>query len=112
MLKPTDGPNLFKPQFTLDSRQLGIMASAVKQEWFDILQHIMEEELRLMNVHLMNSDDDASVLKAQRMVRGASMWYAGVMNRIEEITAVTAYNNSGLGTPENPETLPLTEDFQ
>jgi hypothetical protein len=112
MIKPTDGPNLFKAQFTMDSRQLGIMASAVKQEWFDILQHIMEEEIRLMNIHLMNSSTDAEALQAYKLVRGASMFYAGVMNRIEEITAVDAYNNSGLGTPENPETLPLSKEFE
>ena len=112
MLKPSEGPNLFKPKFTLDSRQLGIMAAAVKQEWFDILQNIMEEELRMMNVHLMNSGSDDEVLQSHRWVRGASMFYSGVMNRIEEITSVDAYNNSGVGTPENPEVLPLSQEFE
>ena len=112
MLKPTTEPNMFRPQFTLDSRQLGIMASAVKQEWWDILQRIMEEELRLMNVHMMNQGDDSQILQAHRWARGASMFYSGVMDRIREITAVDTYNNSGIGTLENPETLALPQEFE
>jgi hypothetical protein len=106
MIKPTDGTNVFKPTFTLDDRSLGIMMAAVKQEWFDILQKLMEEEIRLMNVKLVNSDDEKTVLEAHRMVKYASMFYSGVMQRIAELTAIEAYNNSGVGTPENPE-VPL-----
>ena len=112
MLKSSTEPNLFRPKFTLDSRQLGIMAAAVKQEWFDILQRIMEEELRLMNVNLMNSGTDEEILLAHKWSRGASMFYSGVMDRIAEVCSVDTYNNSGIGTPENPEVLPLPEEFE
>lgn len=111
MLKPTDGTNVFKPQFALDERQLAILASAVKQEWFDILQKLMEEEIRLMNVHLLNSSDEKDIISAHRLVRGASMFYSGVMDRIHEITAVDAYNNSGVGTPGNPEVPSYLEEL-
>jgi hypothetical protein len=109
MIKPTDGSNVFKPTFTLDERDLGIITSAVKQEWFDILQRLMEEEIRLMNVKLVNSDDEKEVLSAHRLVRGASMFYSGIMQRIAELTAIDAYNQSGIGSPENPE-VPLYPD--
>lgn len=112
MLKPSTEPNMFKPTFQLDSRQLGIMAAAIKQEWFDILQKIMEEELRLMNVHMMNQGDDSQILQAHRWSRGASMFYSGVMDRLREITNIDTYNNSGVGTPDNPETLALPPEFE
>jgi hypothetical protein len=110
MLKPTDGTNVFKPTFTLDDRSLGIISAAVKQEWFDILQKLMEEEIRLMNVKLLNSDDD-KVLEAHRMVKYASMFYSGVMQRIAELTAIDAYNQSGVGSANNPEVPLYTDEF-
>ena len=109
MLKPTDGTNVFKPTFKLDERSLAIMCAAVKQEWFDILQGLMEEEIRLMNVKLLNSDDDSAVLEAHRMVKYASMFYSGVINRIAELTAIDAYNQSGIGQANHPE-VPLYAD--
>jgi di/tripeptidase len=111
MIKPTDGANVFKPTFKFDNRQLGIMAAAVKQEWFDILQHMMEEEIRLMNVKLVNSDDEKEVLTAHRLVKGASMFYAGIMQRIAELIAIDAYNQSGIGSPDNPEIPLYTDEF-
>ena len=111
MIKPTDGTNVFKPTFKLDERSLGIMMAAVKQEWFDILQKLMEEEIRLMNVKLVNSDDEKTVLESHRMVKYASMFYSGVMQRIAELTAIDAYNNSGIGTPENPEIPNFPDEF-
>lgn len=111
MLKPTDGTNVFRPTFKLDDRKLGIICAAVKQEWFDILQQLMEEELRLMNIKLLNSADDASVIDAHRMVKYASMFYSGVMDRIAELTAIDAYNNSGIGSPSNPETPLYPDEF-
>lgn len=104
--------NLYKPTFQLDSRQLGIMASSLKQEWFSILQKIMEDELRLLHVNLMNQGSDEAILQAHKWSRGASMFYSGVMDRLQEITQVDTYNNSGVGTPENPETLALPQEFE
>jgi hypothetical protein len=111
MIKPTDGSNLFKPTFVFDERRLGIITAAVKQEWFDILQQLMEEEIRLMNVRLVNSDDEKEVLSAHRLVKGASMFYAGIMQRIAELTAIDAYNQSGVGSPENPEVPFYPDEF-
>jgi hypothetical protein len=62
-----------------------------------------------MNVKLVNSDDDASVIEAHRMVKYASMFYSGVMQRIAELTAIDAYNQSGIGSPSTPE-VPLYPD--
>lgn len=111
MIKPTDGTNVFKPTFKLGERELGIMCASVKQEWFDILQKLMEEEIRLMNVRLLNSEDEKTVLEAHRMVKYASMFYSGVMDRIAELTAIDAYNQSGIGQPNNPEVPLYAEEF-
>ena len=110
MIKPTDGVNVFRPTFKLDERSLGIMSAAVKQEWFDILQRLMEAEIQLMTVKLLNcSGSTEDVLEAHRMVKYASMFYAGFMNRIAELTAIDAFNQSGIGSAENPE-VPLYPD--
>ena len=111
MIKPTQGQNVFKPTFKLDDRSLGIMAAAVKQEWFDILQKLMEEEIRLMTVKLLNSDDEKTVVDAHRMVKYASMFYQGVMDRIAELTAIDAYNASGIGSIGNPEVPIYADEF-
>lgn len=111
MLKPSSGTNVFRPTFTLDERQLGILSAAIKQEWFDILQKLMEEEIRLMNVRLVNSDDEKEVMTAHRLVRGASMFYQGVMDRLAELTAIDAFNNSGIGKPDRPEVPVYAEEF-
>ena len=111
MLKPSEGANVFKPSFKLDERSMAILASAVKQEFFDILQRLMEDEIRLMNIKLLNSDDEKTVLEAHRMVKYASMFYSGVMQRIAELTAIDAYNNSGVGTLGNPEIPNFPDEF-
>lgn len=108
MIKPTDGTNVFKPTFKLDDRSLAIMCAAVKQEWFDTLQRLMEEEIRLMNVKLLNSDEE-HILESHRMVKYASMFYQGVMDRIAELTAIDAYNQTGAGQIGTPE-VPLYQD--
>lgn len=111
MIKPTQGVNVFKPSFKLDDRSLGIMSAAIKQEWFDILQRLMEEEIRLMTVRHMNSDDEKAVIESHRMVKYASMFYQGVMDRLAEITAIDAFNQSGVGGPDNPEVPLYTDEF-
>jgi hypothetical protein len=112
MLKPmADGVNVFRPSFKLDERQLGIIASSVRQEWWDIMQRLMESEIALMNIKLVNSDDEKEVLVAHRLVRGAAMFYEGIMQRIAEITTIDAYNQSGIGSAENPEIPTYMEEF-
>lgn len=111
MLKPSEELKGLALSFTLDDRQRGIMAAAVKQEWFDILQKLMEEEIRLLNNSLINSGTDAEILANHRIVKGAGMFYVGVIQRLSELVAVDAYLASGIGTPENPEKLPLMEEF-
>jgi len=111
MIKPSDGSNVFKPTYKLDERKLGIMAAAVKQECFDILQLMMEEEIRLMNIRAINAEDEVEQVKLLRLVKAASMFYSGIMQHIAEITAIDAYNQSGVGSPDNPEIPQYTEEF-
>jgi hypothetical protein len=40
----------------LEERQVAILASVVKQEWFDIIQKMMEQEVKLLNVRLINTE--------------------------------------------------------
>jgi ketopantoate reductase len=111
MLKPSEAQNVFKPSFQLDERSLGIITASVRQEWWDIMQRLMEEELRIMTVKLLNSDDEKTVVEAHRMVKYASMFYSGVMDRIAELTAIDAYNQSGVGRADKPEVPLYPEEF-
>jgi len=98
--------------FELDSRQQGVLAAAVKQEWFDILQKLMEQEVRLLNIKLLNTPSNATagILANHAVARGAGMFYAGVMQRLAHILQVDAYNAQGIGTPENPEVPPYLDE--
>ena len=111
MIKPSEGVNVFKPTFKLDDRKLGIMSAAVKQEWFDILQQMMEEEIRLMNIRAINADDEEEQVRLLRFVKAASMFYSGIMQHIAEITAIDAYNQSGVGNANNPEVPSYVDEF-
>lgn len=111
MIEPNTTQNLFKPQFKLDDRERSLLVAATSQEWWDVLQRIMEEEIRLLNIHLMNLGTDSDILTAHRLVKGASMFYSGVMDRIKELTAVEKYIKSGVGTIENPERPTFMDEF-
>jgi hypothetical protein len=111
MIKPSEGVNVFKPSFKLDERSTSILASAVKQEFFDILQKMMEEEIRLMNIRAINADDEDEQVRLLRFVKAASMFYSGIMQHIAEITAIDAYNQSGVGNANNPEVPSYVDEF-
>jgi hypothetical protein len=98
--------------FELSDRDRALMAAAVKQEWFAILQRIMEEEIRAMNFNLINASSQRDVLAAHNVVKGASSFYSGVINRLELLTRIEDAKALGIGTPENPERTATSEEFE
>lgn len=94
--------------FVLSDRDRAVLTSAVQCEWFDLLQKIMEEEIRLLTVKLVNtpSDDEKQVIANFRVLKGASMFYKGIIDRLNEELQLEKYQAAKTGTIENPEILP------
>lgn len=99
--------------FNLDERQVAIIASVVKQEWFDILQKLMENEVKLLNIKLINTStsNPAEILSNHAVAKGAGMFYAGFIQRIQGLLEANKYLMEGIGTPENPEQPPYQPEF-
>ena len=113
MLKVTDDVKGLDMSFDLDERQIAILASVVKQEWFDIVQKMMEQEVKLLNIRLINTEtaNPNEILANHAIAKGAGMFYIGFIQRIQHILQEFNYNAQGIGTPENPEQPPYPSEF-
>lgn len=100
--------------FEMTSQQRALMASAVHQEWFAIFQKLMEEEIRKMTVKLMNTDaaDEKAIVANFRVVKGASQFYVGMIQRLEHELQIQKLISSGVGTLANPEEQPSVIEEQ
>lgn len=96
--------------FSLDARQQALLAASVKQEWFDILQKLMEQEIRLLNIKLLNLEKPEEIMAAHAVAKGAGMFYAGVMQRLSDILQIEQIVSQGIGTIENPEIPPMLDE--
>lgn len=114
MLKINEDVKGLDMSFTLTPRETAIIASAVKQEWFDIIQKMMEQEVKLLNIKLINtmSGNTSEVLANHAIAKGAGMFYIGFIQRIEQILQQANYTAQGIGTMENPETPPYQAEFE
>lgn len=103
--KEMEGLNI---DFKLSDKQRAILASAVQQEWFDIIQKLMEEEIRLLNVKHINvpEDDEKKIIATFRTAKGAAMFYTGFIQRLNGEIAMALSAAKGTGTIENPEKSP------
>ncbi|SRR6266496_5884713 len=113
MLKITDDVKGLEMGFTLDERQVATLAAVVKQEWFDIIQKMMEQEVKLLNVRLINTatSNPQEILGNHAIAKGAGMFYIGFIQRLQQILQEYNYNAQGIGTPENPEQPPYQSEF-
>ncbi len=113
MLKLSDDVKGLDMSFEPDDREVAILASVVKQEWFDLIQKMMEQEVKLLNIRLINTEtsDPNAILANHAIAKGAGMFYIGFIQRIQQILAVHSYNAQGIGTPENPEQPPYQAEF-
>jgi hypothetical protein len=113
MLKITEDLKGLDMSFDLDERQVAILASVVKQEWFDIIQKMMEQEVKLLNIALINTStsNQQEILANHAIAKGAGMFYIGFIQRLQQILQVHNYNAQGIGTPENPEQPPYQVEF-
>ena len=98
--------------FEMSPQERAIMASAVHQEWFAILQKLMEEEIRKLTSYLLASDpaDEKSIVARFRVCKGAAMFYKGMIQRLEHELQLQKFVASGVGTIANPEEQPSVID--
>ncbi len=114
MLKVTEGAvKGLDMDFELSEKDCALLASAVKQEWFDLLQKLMEREVKLLNIKLLNTDtaNPQEILANHAVAKGAGMFYIGFIQRLQHLLQVEAYNAQAIGTPENPEQPPYPIEF-
>jgi hypothetical protein len=94
-----------KPINQLDPRQRMVVAGYIHTEGFIILQRIMEDELRLLNQKLINTDgsNQQEVLFNHGLAKAAGMFYAGILQRIKEEVTLANSEASTIGTIQDPE---------
>jgi hypothetical protein len=82
-------------ELKLDDGDRAILSASVKQQGFDILQKLMEDQVRKFNLKLINTNpaDSAMVLANHYLAKAVAQFYAGLMERIEIECQVDAYNN-------------------
>jgi hypothetical protein len=113
MLKITEDLKGLDLTFTLTEQQVAILASVVKQEWFDIIQKMMEQEVKMLNVRLINTEtsNPQEILANHAIAKGAGMFYIGFIQRLQHLLQEWNYNAQGIGTAENPEQPPYQPEF-
>jgi hypothetical protein len=91
--------------FNLSERDGAILSSFIKTEAFHLLQKLMEQEVRLMNIRLLNTDtsNPQEILSNHAVAKGAGMFYVGLMQRLQEVLQVQMSSASTVGSPANPE---------
>lgn len=113
MLKVTDDIQGLDMSFELSEKDIAVLATAVKQEWFDILQRLMENEVKRLNVKLINTggSNPNEILANHAIAKGAAQFYAGFIKKLREVLEIDKYNNQTYGTAINPEQPPYPEEF-
>jgi len=113
-LKPNDEMHDLRINFRLEDRERLLLAAHIHTEGFAVLRKVMENEIRLLNLKLMNTDasDETQVLANHRLAKAAGMFYSGVMQCLEEQVQIAAYSASGIGTIDNPEIPPMIPEAQ
>src|ERR1035437_10922540 len=95
MLKVHDELKGLDIELQLDETDRGILSSSVKQQGFDILQKIMEDQVRKFNLKLINTNPAASaqVLANHYLAKAVAQFYAGLIERIESECQIEVFNN-------------------
>lgn len=95
MLKVNDDLKGLDIEFQLDDADRGILSASVKQQGFDILQKLMEDQVRRFNLKLINTNpaDSNQVLANHYLAKAVAQFYAGLIERIEAECQIEVYNN-------------------
>ena len=106
--KNVESANLVNVEFTLDSRQRGVLKVFTQQEGWDLMQRLILNVIHDFNAVAANAEKDEDVIRTHRTAKAAAQIYTGLMERIEHELNIEA-TVSSVGTPDNPI---VTEDLE
>src|ERR1035441_2296838 len=95
MLKIKDEVKGLDIELKLDDQDRSLLSSYVKQQGFDILQKLMEDQVRRFNFKLLNTDpaDERKVLAAHYLAKAVAQFYQGLIERLEQELQIEVYSN-------------------
>jgi hypothetical protein len=95
MLKVTNELKGLDIEFELSDDERGVLAASVKQRGFEIMQRIMEDQVRKFNFKLLdcNPAKQEEVLAAHFIAKGVAQFYTALMEKIENECQIVAYSN-------------------
>jgi len=98
-------------ELELDNTEKSVLASFVKQRGFDIVQKIMEDQVRKFNFKLINTDpaNSAEVCANHYLAKAVAQFYVGLMARINQECQINAYNNRDRNVVEDAITTAVEE---
>lgn len=110
MLKRNDEAKGIEIEISLTPEEALILSATVKTQAFDILQKLMEDQVRKFNLKLINTPgtDQKAILANFAVAKAVTQFYAGLMSRLEEELNITYFNNRtpNPGNPENNMAVP------
>ena len=103
-----------QPLFKMDQRQRLIISGYVHTEAFVLIQRMFEDEIKLLNQKLVNTEPSNrnEVLANHVMVKAAGMLYQGFLQRIKEEVTIAGNESSTIGTVSDPERPYYPPEFE
>ena len=94
MRKVSDEIKGLQCEVTLTEKERAVLASYVKMEGFDIIQKLMEDQVRRFNLKLINTPNanKAEVLSHHGLAQSIAQFYVGLMNRIATECEIEVFN--------------------
>jgi hypothetical protein len=95
MLKVTNELRGLDIELELTDDERGVLAASVKQRGFEIMQRIMEDQVRKFNFRLLDADiaNQNEVVAAHLIAKGVAQFYTALMEKIESECQIVAYSN-------------------
>ncbi len=95
MLKVTNELKGLDIELELTEDERGVLAASVKQRGFEIMQRIMEDQVRKFNFKLLDTNPakQEEVLAAHYIAKGVAQFYTSLMEKIESECQIVAYSN-------------------
>lgn len=95
MLALSDEIKGIEMDITLEDRERALLVSFAKSEVFDILQRLMEDQVKKHNIRLINTDPikPQDVLVNHNLAHAVGTFYIGFMTRLKQELDIVAYNN-------------------
>jgi hypothetical protein len=111
MLRVNDELKGLDIELKLDDQDRSLLSSYVKQQGFDILQKLMEDQVRKFNFKLLNTSpaDEREVLAAHYLAKAVAQFYQGLMERLEQELQIEVFNNRNKSIVEEDITAQIPE---